>query len=334
MSKIKKLAKHYDDFLFDHPAVRWIVENFFTLFFCTFSAFIFAFGFRLFISPSSTDPAIVKFAGGGISGFAQDVVKVLIEIMGFHYNEYNLQSILYIVFNIPVIILGWFGIGKRFTIYSLINVVLGSLFISIIPNNWESLITLDSQLTRTLLAGICTGMSAAVAFKADISAGGMDIVSYYLANKKSTNVGKYSISFNAVIVVLYSLITIIAANKNGLDNPFSTGLTALVYSIIYLFVSALVIDFINVRNKKAQIQIITTSKNMSPILIANFHHSATIIQGTGAYTGEAKIIIYMTVSTNEVKKVLKVAQKVDSHAFINVISLHQVYGRFFVQPVR
>lgn len=337
MGKLQKIKKKTNDFLFDHPVARWLTENTYTFAFCAFSAFIFAFGFRLFISPevtSSTTTTVVQFAGGGISGLSQDVVRLMIGIFGATYNEYYLQSILYMLFNIPVILLGWFGIGKRFTIYSLINVVLGALFIAVIPSSWSDLISLDSQLTRTLLAGICTGMSSAAAFKADISAGGMDIVSYYVANRKSTNVGKYSMSFNAVIVVLYSIITVFVALKDGDANPLNEGFTPLVYSIIYLFVSALVIDFINVRNKKAQLQITTTSQNMANILIANFHHSATIVQGNGAYTGEPRIIIYMTVSTTEVKKVVKVVQRVDKRAFVNVINLQQVYGRFFVPPVR
>ena len=133
---------------------------------------------------------------------------------------------------------------------------------------------------------------------------------------------------NGLIVTLYSLFLIIT-------NPSSweVGVIALFFSILYLFVANLVIDAINLRNKKIQIQAITNTDYLAPVLIANFPHGATVVNGEGAYSHAPKKIIYMTVSSSQVKDVISLIRKVDPHSFITVTALVQVYGNFFIKPV-
>ena len=116
-------------------------------------------------------------------------------------------------------------------------------------------------------------------------------------------------------------------------DDFVYSMYSIFFSIIYLMLVGLIIDAINLRNKKMQVQIITSKIHMPEIIIANFPHSATLIDGKGAYSGQSKTIIWMAVSSNEVKKVVNVAKKVDEHAFILVTPLKQVYGNFFIKPI-
>ena len=95
----------------------------------------------------------------------------------------------------------------------------------------------------------------------------------------------------------------------------------------------LIIDTINLRNKKIEMQIITSKEHMPEIIIANFPHSATIVKGRGAYSGNDRTMFFMVVSSSEVKKVVDVAKKIDEHAFITATPLKQVYGNFFIKPL-
>ena len=301
----------------------------FVLFMVTLSAFLFALSFRLFISPHELKEGQVYFVSGGISGLSQNIVKIVIDIFKVpNVNKSLLQGILYFILNIPVILLGWFKIGHRFTIFTVINVALTSLFISVLPQSIEQIVMLDSQLTRTLFAGILSGFSAAASFKAETSSGGIDVISYYFANRKSKGVGKYSIIFNSVIVITFVALDLIEGK------PVAEATTGLIYSIIYLVTSAFVIDSINIRNKKTQLQIFTDNPNLAHILIENFPHGATTVDAIGAYSGNKKTIVYMTLSTTEVKSAVSLIQEKDPNAFINVIELRQVYGRFFIPPVK
>ena len=82
-----------------------------------------------------------------------------------------------------------------------------------------------------------------------------------------------------------------------------------------------------------QVQIITASEYLAPVLIANFPHGATVVDAEGAYSHSPKKIVYMVVSSSQVKDVVNLSRKVDPHAFISVTSLVQVYGNFFIKPV-
>ena len=108
----------------------------------------------------------------------------------------------------------------------------------------------------------------------------------------------------------------------------------LLYAGVYLFVVSLVVDQLSRRNKKAQIQIITTRNDLQKVLLANFKHGCTVVEAKGAFSGEGKKIIYMVVSSFEVKKVIGVIQEYDPQAFINVVSVQALYGRFYIDPIK
>ncbi len=330
----------------NNPKLKILFEYLYLLILVTLSAFSYALAFRLFISPSldtllqAQGGVQVLFVGGGVSGLSQNFVKLIYDIFGLQgLDRQVLQAILYFLLNIPVFVLGWTKIGKRFTIFSIINVALASLFISLIPLSWEGAVLYDSQLTRTLYAGILAGFSAAIAFKGNVSSGGMDIIAYYYANRRSEGVGKYTVTFNLIVVVFYFVLNLIHPASNGATiganvTTLNVAITSLISSVTYLVMNSFVIDLINVRNKKAQIQVITVNNELASILIANFPHGATTVKGVGVYSSNEKVIIYMTVSTNEVNNVVGLIRQVDENSFINVTDLRQVFGKFYISPIK
>lgn len=329
MKKIKKLKIAINNFMYDHYVLKRTLEYLWALLFAVAGAAVFAFGFCSFITTGNPDD--FNIITGGVSGLSQ-VTTLIFSLVGINPGDNLINSIGYFVFNIPILIFAWFKIGKRFAIFTLINVALTSLLISVFTGVCHPIAASeflnDNILARILFGAICTGVSSAIAFKADISCGGIDVVSYYVGMKKSTTVGKYNILINAIIILTYSILMVVQANDQWVDGVFSA-----LYSVIYLFICGLVIDQINVRNKKVQLQIITSNSKMAGILLAYFPHGATIGNAIGAYTHAEREVIWMVVSTSEVKRVIKVAKKVDDHVFISAIPLNQVYGNFFSKPV-
>jgi uncharacterized membrane-anchored protein YitT (DUF2179 family) len=332
--KTEKIKKKYTDYMFDHTGVRLVLDNVFATIICILSALIYAFGFRAFIAPLVVidGETVTSFVSGGASGLSQNIVLIIKIVFGDQGwtpdTSYTLQSILYFVLNIPIFILGYKGVGKRFAIFSFLNVIFVSLFIKFLPSIAIEEILKDN-LGRALFAGICTGISSAIAYKAEISAGGLDVISYYFAYHKSTSVGKYSIAFNTVIVILYTLLSYIYSPIDGWSV-----LTITLYTIVYFFTSALVVDALNTRNKKAELQIITSKPTLPKIILANFPHSCTVVPAKGGFSNEDRLIIYIVVSSFEVKKLVKLVRTVDHDAFINVSNSSQVFGKFFIKPVK
>lgn len=332
MKKSARVQRAIQNYLFDHRALATGLDWTKGLILAVVSSAIFAFGFACFITPA--DPTGFTIITGGVSGVSQNVAIIFKLIFGFVPENNLVQSIGYFVINIPLLIFAILKIGKRFGIFSVITVALTSLFISLFSSAEFSHIIASSDildnniLTRVLIGAVCTGASSAVAFVGDISCGGLDIISYYISNRKSTSLGKYSIAINTCIIGLYSFLKILEE-----PSQWDVGVFSILYSIIYLFVCGLVIDFIHLRNKKVLLQIITANEKMSDILIAYFPHGATISRATGAYTHADREVIWMVVSSNEVKRFVKVAKKVDPHVFISSIPINQVYGNFYTKPV-
>ena len=335
MKKIDRIKKKWNDYKYDHVKLYHGLDITKSAFLSILAAALYAFSFYCFVTPAVVDHSTTvgsSIITGGVGGISQ-VITLIIDLAGGNADPYLMQSILYFALNIPILVFAFFKVGKRFAILTLVNVGVSSLFIQLFDNIQ---LTKDiaqaiasEHLARVLFAGVLVGTGSAIAYKGEISCGGIDVFSYYFAMRKSTSVGKYSATINSMIVLTYTVLTVVI-NKG--DNVH-VALLNFMYSVVYLFMNMFVVDFINTKNKKVQLQIITNSDSMSSILIANFPHSTTIVDGVGGYSHAEKKIIYMTISSNEVKRVVALARKVDKSSFISVTPLVQAYGNFFIKPV-
>ena len=65
----------------------------------------------------------------GFAGAAQLASSILADFLNIPIST----GVLLLLFNIPVFILGWFKVGKGFTIYSIVSVIFATLFMEILP---------------------------------------------------------------------------------------------------------------------------------------------------------------------------------------------------------
>lgn len=348
MSKVQRLKKKVFNYFFDHPKFKLVIEYLYSLVICTISAAIFSFGFAVFAKGRIFDGTeTISIITGGASGVSQSI-RLIIQLAVGPENEFLhgilIEAIFYSVVNVPLIIFAFRKIGIRFALFTCINVGLSSLLMPYF-NEWDlcnkiathSMI-FQQPLVRTLFAGFCTGLSSAIAFKGLFSTGGLDIVGYYMSLKKSSSTGKYTGVLNVVNVIVYTLLFVwnilTFPSYYGSGGAWVDAIISLLYGFVYLAVVVLVVDLINVRNKKVQIQIVTNHLHLSDVLIANFPHSVTITKAIGGYSHKEKYILMMVVSSFEVKKVVRVVRLADSMAFVQVASLNQVYGKFFINPIK
>jgi len=348
--RYKAKKEKFDRWLLDHYGLKVALEYAISFLLCTLSALIFAVGFDCFMDPGVVplgegSESLQSIVAGGVSGISQTLVmffEVIYEAINGKgssdglFSESLAYSILYFVINIPVICLAWFGIGKRFTFFTLVNIVETSLFMQLF--NVESLPVVGEVaafvtengglLSRGLLGGVCTGLSAAIAFKIDASTGGVDVIAYYIALKKKALVGKYSVILNGVTLVCFTLLSI------AKDSEIAPHLGGAFYSCIYLFMTKIVVDSINVRNKKMRVEIISSRKDLGEFLVETVPHGATMTEGTGVYTGQERYVFTMVVSSYELTTLLDAIKKEDESAFVSVVPLTTLSGRFYTKPVR
>lgn len=354
MSNRKSLGKKFESLTYNHIWLRYAMDYGTAFAMSVLSALIFAFGMNCFIAPNAIDVGgttytFSRIISGGASGIAQTFAHIFdLTNVTLPSGMPSLYSIFYFAINIPLIILAFKGIGVRFGAFTLVNVGFVFLFTNIFKGEFFSAIALffDANggiMSRALFAGICTGLSSAIAYKFETSAGGLDIVFYYISLRKNTTAGKYGALINVFVMLAYSTITAVGGQEHIIyianDLPFTLrsfeyAISMMFFSVVYLFTVTLLIDFINTRNKKVQIQIITSVKQMPTLLLANIPHGATIVQAKGAFSGDDRFIIYMVVSSIEVKHVIRLIRDIDKNSFVNVTSLQQVYGRFFQKPIK
>ncbi len=346
MKKSEKIKKKISDYLFDHLALRVTLDGVLMLLLSVSSGLIFALGFTCFIAPltGSGDTTVIT---GGVSGISQ-TVYLIISFFNDEITVSQVTSVGYFVFNIPLLIFAYLKIGKKFAIYTLINILSSSLFMWLIPltgfseaiqelfatpSNFEGTLYVSGMIVRVVFGALCTGVSSAIAYRGNLSCGGIDIITYYFALRKSTSVGKYSVLVNSIIFITYTALSIGHHSSIGQGDLWARDLICLLFAVAYQFVVALIVDSINVRNKKVQVQIITSKDFLPQLLVANFPHTCTVMNGQGAYSKTDRYVLYMVVSSSEVNRVVLLSKKADPHVFISVTNLSQVYGNFFIKPV-
>ncbi len=344
--KINSLREKTSDWFYDHLPLKHTLDFVGALFVSTLSALVFAFGFNCFISLQTFKDGVWstdKFVAGGVSGVSQTFI-VFLNLCGVRFTsseEHLMFSLLYFLINVPVIVLSFFGIGKRYTLLTLINVVETSLFTEFLSPERVQIIYeiahyVDENgglLARVIFGGATTGLSTAIAFKGDLSTGGVDVVAYWIALKKRTSVGKYSVIINGITLTLFTLLS---CTQDGWNDTSIVGnhLARVVFSAVYLFATALVVDRIHTRNKKVKIQIVTSKEDLGQFIISHLPHAATMIKGKGVFTNSDRFIFDIVISSYELNSAIKLIKHEDPSAFIEVLPLTQVEGRFYMKPIK
>lgn len=335
---MKSIKKKLNSFAYQHIWLKYILDYGTSVVATLFSALIFVFGMVVFLEPSLTGaaeavtgPAMVS---GGSSGAAQVIKLIIFSFAKIDAkNERIILSSLYLLINVPLIVLAFKGVGRRFAFFTLMNV--GSVFLLTNVLNFSFLTSVaeyvgdnGGMIGRALFAGMCTGLSSAIAYRIDSSAGGFDIVSFYISAKKSTLAGKYGMIINGIIVGSFAIVSGITGNN------FAAALGGALFSFVYLLTVMLVIDVINIRNKKAKIEITTMNKDLPKLLISNIPHGASVVTAKGAFTDSERYVINMVVSTTEIKRSVNIIKELDPQSFVVVNTVQGVYGNFHMRPIK
>ena len=154
-------------------------------------AFLNALAMNLFLIPAN-------IYASGFTGLAQ----LLSRLVG-SFAPFNISTgILLFILNIPVTIIAWRKVGKSFTFYSFLSVILMSVFLEIIPIVHVS----PDILLNAVFGGVIAAVGVGITLKYGASTGGMDIIAMLLSRMKDRPVGTYLFALNGIIIVI-SLIS-------------------------------------------------------------------------------------------------------------------------------
>ena len=232
--------------------------------------------------------------------------------MFFHIEvPYTLVNV--ILNAIPVYI-GFRYIGKKFTGYSCLMILLSGILTDLLPGYS---ITSDTLLI-SIFGGIINGSVMSLCLFGNATTGGTDFIAIFLSERKGMDAWNLVLGLNVLILAVAGLLF-------GWDKAL--------YSIIYQYASTQVLHTLYKKYQQQTLFIVTNHPRAVCDAISQVsHHGATILQGEGSYELEERNMVYSVVSSAESKHVIKAVREVDEHAFINAIKTSQLSGRFYQKP--
>ena len=214
---------------------------------------------------------------------------------------------------IPVYI-GFRYIGKKFTLYSCLMIMLTGIFTDLIPSY---ALTYDILLI-SIFGGIINGFCISLCLMVDATTGGTDFLSIYFSQKTGKDSFNLILGINIIIVGLGGLIF---------------GWDFALYSIIFQYASTQVLHLLYKNYQQQTLFIVTNNAAIVCEAISNIsHHGATIMKGEGSYEGRERSVVYSVVASFECQQVIAAIKAVDEKAFINAIKTEKLQGRFYYKP--
>ena len=224
-------------------------------------------------------------------------------------------TVLNLLLNAFPVYIGFRFIGKKFTLYSCLMIVLTSVLTDIIPGY---VITYDILLI-SVFGGLINGLVMSMCLMMSATTGGTDFIAIYLSDKKGVDSFNIILGLNIVILAIVGLLF-------GWDKAL--------YSIIFQYVSTQVVHMLYKKYQQQTLIIITNKPDeVCGAIDQVSHHGATVLEGKGSYENRERKMVYSVVSSAEAKMVIHAVKEADEDAFVNTIRTEQLYGRFYQKPV-
>ncbi|MBR3744921.1 MAG: YitT family protein [Bacteroidales bacterium] len=272
--------------------------------------FIFALGAVMLVEPYG-------FAPGGTYGLG----------IVFHHLWGVETEFAALCMDVPLLIIGFFILGNRFGIKTIVSTILLPLFMQLLHRvyGYASLIEPDivemtgyqHQIIASIFGGVVYGVGLGMVYRSHATTGGSDIIAMILRKYTHLSMGTSTIIVDGLI----TLSSVVAFGDWKLP----------MYSWIIIFVESRMIDFILEGPKRAKTLMIITSKSeeIRNFIINDMERGATLIPGKGLYSGEGRDIIYVVLGRREMIRLREIIAKTDPYAFINVIDSAEILGEGF-----
>lgn len=271
----------------------------------TFGGLLYSAGINFFIVPAG-------LYTGGLMGYCQLIRTFLTDYLHIAFS-FDVAGILYFLMNIPLMILAWIKLDKKFIFRCLFNIVVITIALSVIPI--RELIPGD-MLTNCLVGGAITGLGTGISLWAATPGGGTDLVGLMLIKKGTGfSVGK----LNLIVDVTLYLICLLMFNVQ-----------VAIYSIVYAAVCTFVTDRLHQQNIKVQAIVVTDSPadKLRDALIHKLDRGFTELPAKGGYTGNKKSAFLIVVSKYEVTELMSIVSEFDRNAFVTFNENAKIFGNF------
>ncbi len=229
--------------------------------------------------------------------------------------------------NIPLFVLGWrFLGGVRFAVRTAIAIFMYSAFTDLLlqtplfaANGAGTRLINDLQgdiFLNALYGAVVSGFGYGLVYRARGTSGGSDILARILSHYRGVPMSTSYLIVDTVVI---------------LGAGFVFGWKAALYAMIALYVSGLVAESTLEGGGTVRTAIIVTEEAdaICARVIEKMERGVTVLEGTGAYTGAGRPVLYCVVSRAEVATLKAIVQEVDPRAFMVIGVAHEALGEGF-----
>lgn len=274
-----------------------------TLLAVVLSALLQTFVIQAFIRPAG-------LLSGGFTGIA-----ILIDRVTSLFGLPISTSLAMIILNIPVAWACSRSISRRFTFYSLLQVFLASLFLEI----FHFSPIFEDVILNVIYGGVLYGFCIVLALRGNASTGGTDFIALYVSNRTGNSIWNAVFGGNVVLLTIFGAIF-------GWDYAG--------YSILFQFVSTMIVSTFHHRYERVTLQITTArGKEMTEAYVKAFRHGISCVNAVGGYSKKPMYLLHTVVSSYEVEDIITLLHKVDERVIVNMFKTQQFYGGFYRAPM-
>lgn len=234
----------------------------------------------------------------------------------FEYKFGINSGIVVFLINIPLFVLSYFKLNKKFTLYSGIGATSLSIFL-VVTSNFRHLINLNDVLLYCIYGGVLCGIGYGLVFSRSGSTGGTDIIAMAIKKKYSNfNIGSLGLILNLIIVSIGSIIF---------------GLPVALYTLISMAAQSILINKVTKGLGSKQMLLILTDKEEEVVeyIISNLNRGVTSLLAEGEFTHCRRKMLYCVVTTRQMISLKSKILEIDPRAFINIVEVSEVKGRGF-----
>lgn len=244
-----------------------------------------------------------KLAEGGVAGIS----------LMLHYLFHFEVSTVYIILNIPLVIVGFKFLGRDFILKTILSIILVTFFLKY-TSKFGTL--MDDVLLGSLFGGVMSGLGLGLVFMSGGSTGGIDILARIMTRYKGIPVGK------ALLVIDLFILSIVG---------ILFGKIIFMYTLVAIFIASKVIDYVQegVHVAKSVTVISNHSEKIKEHILDGMGRGVTILEAKGGYTGDEQKVIYCIMSKYEIFKFKSFVRDIDSNAFIVITDVSEVLGEGF-----
>lgn len=250
---------------------------------CTLVAALFsAFGMHYFVSSA-------EFAPAGLDGVATMIAHVLKVSPAYFI----------LALNLPLLIVAWFILKKRYVIYTVLFTVTSSGLMILFEALSLPTFIEGEGLIAAIFSGVLFGLRTGLMIRISASSGGIDIIAS-MVNKKYP----YKNIENIITLICYGII---AASYFVYERQVMSVLLAIVQMFVFEKASGSLLK----ENRNA-IEVKIVTKHPEAIkndIIYELKHGATILDSHGMFTDEASTVILSVINIRQIPVLFDILKK-------------------------